>query len=283
MWEEDGTYTVRVTYGSDNMIETTFEFYTKQSIGPTTNIFEVDAGNRGTFDVSYTIRGGTVKDMLVDPDNFGLTVIIDSDIDGSITLDLPRASIDAKKSDGSDDTFLVYIDGAEVPLEETVNSNSRKINIKFQGGDSDIEIIGNILFSGPIAPSSISVSVDESTYAIGDIISVSGKVFPATRIFVTLTIENPVGRNILTENLSSKSDGSFSTLIIAGGDGWEKSGKYSLNAQVGNTKSKTTFNFVLDESPPVEPKLPRPEEPTPLNQIQIISVESRLDGQTIEN
>ena len=145
LWKSGGTYTIRVTYGSDNMIETNFEFYTRQSVEETTNIFEVDAGTSGTFDVSYTIRGGTVKDMLVDPDNFALIVIVDSEIDGSITLDLPRASIDAKKNDGTDDTFLVFIDGAEVPLEETVNPNSRKIKIEFEEGDSDIEIIGTFV------------------------------------------------------------------------------------------------------------------------------------------
>ncbi len=83
--------------------------------------------------------------MLVDPDNFALIVIVDSEIDGSITLDLPRVSIDAKKNDGTDDTFLVFIDGAEVPLEETVNPNSRKIKIEFEEGDSDIEIIGTFV------------------------------------------------------------------------------------------------------------------------------------------
>ena len=145
LWQSDGTYTVRVSYGSDNMIETNFEFFTKQTVEAATDIFEVDAGTSGTFDVSYTIRGGTVKNMLVDPDNFALIVIVDSEIDGSITLDLPRASIDAKKSDGTDDTFLVFIDGAEVPLEETVNPNSRKIKIEFEEGDSDIEIIGTFV------------------------------------------------------------------------------------------------------------------------------------------
>ena len=145
LWKSDGTYTVRVSYGSDNMVETNFEFYTTQAVEATTDIFEVDAGTSGTFDVSYTIRGGTVKNMLVDPDIFALIVIVDSEIDGSITLDLPRESIDAKKSDGTDDTFLVFIDGAEVPLEETVNPDSRKIKIDFEEGDSDIEIIGTFV------------------------------------------------------------------------------------------------------------------------------------------
>ena len=145
LWKSSGTYTIRVSYGTSDTIETNFEFYTKQSVEETANIFEVDAGTSGTFDVSYTIRGGTVKDMLVDPDNFALIVIVDSEIDGSITLDLPRASIDAKKSDGTDDTFLVFIDGAEVPLEETANPNSRKIKIEFEEGDSDIEIIGTFV------------------------------------------------------------------------------------------------------------------------------------------
>jgi len=31
LWQSDGTYTVRVTYGSDNMVETNFEFFTKET------------------------------------------------------------------------------------------------------------------------------------------------------------------------------------------------------------------------------------------------------------
>ena len=145
LWKSDGTYTVRASYGT-KVIESNFEYFTKQAVTVRTNIFEVDAGASGTFDVDYTIRGGTVKDMIIDPDIFALIVIVDSETDGEITLDLPRNSIDAKKSDGSDDTFLVFIDGAEVRPEETSSTaDARTLTIEFEEGDSDIEIIGTFV------------------------------------------------------------------------------------------------------------------------------------------
>ena len=171
-WKKDGTYTIRANY-SGKTIETTIEFFSKQSVIETTNIFEVDAGSHGTFDIDYTIRGGTVKDMLVDTDIFALIVIIDSESDGSITLDLPRISIDSKKSDNTDDTFLVFIDGAEVRPEETsTTQTSRILKIEFEEGDSDIEIIGTF-----VVPEFGSIAILILFLAIISAIFVSSKKF----------------------------------------------------------------------------------------------------------
>ena len=63
-----------------------------------------------------------------------------------IDLDLPREFIGAEKQDGKDDTFIVLIDGVEVPYQESVvHSDSRVITINFEQGDSDIEIIGTYI------------------------------------------------------------------------------------------------------------------------------------------
>ena len=171
-WKKDGTYTIRANY-SGKIIETTIEFFSKQSVIETTNIFEVDAGAYGTFDVDYTIRGGTVKNMLIDSEIFALIVIIDSESDGSITLDLPRISIDAKKSDNTDDTFLIFIDGAEVRPEETsTTQTSRILKIDFEEGDSDIEIIGTF-----VVPEFGSIAILILFLAIISAIFVSSKKF----------------------------------------------------------------------------------------------------------
>jgi len=146
LWSKDGEYTVRASYGQGNIAEVSFDFITKQTVPETTNIFEVDAGGSGTFDVEYTIRGGVVVDMLIDSDIFALIAIIQSDDDGVLTVELPRDSIDAIKSDGNDDTFIILIDGVEVPYQEVLTkSDSRTITIEFEGGDSDIEIIGTFV------------------------------------------------------------------------------------------------------------------------------------------
>jgi len=145
-WQNEGDYIVRASYGESNITETNFEFFKQLAISDTSDFFEVDAGSSGTFDVEYIIRGGTVKDMIVDFEMFALVVIIESNSDGSIILDLPRESIDAKKSDGSDDLFIVQIDGVEVIYDESItNENTRTITIPFEDGDSDIKILGTFV------------------------------------------------------------------------------------------------------------------------------------------
>ncbi|MEK6944571.1 MAG: PEFG-CTERM sorting domain-containing protein, partial [Thermoproteota archaeon] len=98
-WAREGTYLVRAAY-SGNIAETNFEFKPAETGVTTTDLFEVDAGSFGTFDVSYTINGGTIKNIQVEPKILGLVVTIEVERDGIITLELPRSFIDAKKSDG---------------------------------------------------------------------------------------------------------------------------------------------------------------------------------------
>jgi len=103
-----------------------------------------------------------VKDMIVDSEIFALIVIIESTGDGSVTLDLPREFIDATKSDGSDDLFIILIDGIEVIYDESItNENTRTITIQFEQGDSDIEVIGTFIIPefGTIASLILAVSI----------------------------------------------------------------------------------------------------------------------------
>jgi predicted secreted protein with PEFG-CTERM motif len=145
LWSKTGEYTVKVIFGEGNIAETQFNFSPKTDTA-TASIFEVDAGNYGTFDVEYSIDGGIVKNMLVDEDIFALIVVIESTDDGSISLEIPREVLDAKKQDKTDDTFIIIIDGIEAPYQETItDSNSRIITINFEQGDSDIEIIGTTI------------------------------------------------------------------------------------------------------------------------------------------
>jgi predicted secreted protein with PEFG-CTERM motif len=143
LWKKAGDYVIRVSYGEGNIAESNFSYTPKSSVKETTTNFEVDAGSNGTFDVEYTIKGATIKDIVVDSDIFALIVQIESTDDGTITLELPREFIGAEKQDGKDDTFIILIDGIEVAyLESVVHSESRVITINFEEGDSDIEIIG---------------------------------------------------------------------------------------------------------------------------------------------
>ncbi len=143
-WQQEGEYIVRATYSEGNIAEAKFDFY-KKLPDPSIN-FEVDKpGDIGTFDVVYVIRGGTVKDIIVDEKFLELIVLIETETSGTITLDLPRSAIDAKTNDGKDDSWIVLIDGMETNYKEETQTESRIITINFEEGDSDIEIIGTFV------------------------------------------------------------------------------------------------------------------------------------------
>ncbi len=177
-WKSDGKYTVKATYGvSGNVYESSFDFQTKASAIITTQTFEVKAGDSGTFDIPYTLRGGTIKNIIVDPQILGLVVTIQADGDGTLTMDLGRKWIDAKTSVGDDDSFIIIIDGSEVQYQETSDADSRTITIQFQEGDSDIEIIGTQVIPefGPIAAIVLVLAITVT-------IAVSARKMPLLRI-----------------------------------------------------------------------------------------------------
>jgi len=105
-----------------------------------------DIENEKSFDVVVNMRGGKVIGTSIDAENLALIINIESDSDGSVMLDLPRKSFDAKKADGTDDTFVILIDEIEVPYQESqVGDNFRRITIDFKDGDSKIEIFGTFI------------------------------------------------------------------------------------------------------------------------------------------
>jgi len=87
----------------------------------------------------------------------------------------------------------------------------------------------------------LSIQTDLSSYQKGDIISISGKSNTSEKI--NITIENQNGQLVWSEQVSVKNDGRFSTLAIAGGTGWDKSGTFTIKVENNmETKSKT-FSF----------------------------------------
>ncbi len=171
LWKSNGTYTVKVQYGPPNVTaQASFTF--QSSLVPTSNVFQLkDPTSQQTFNVNYTISGGNVKTMTIDAQSLSVIASINSTSDGTITLQLPRALIDAKTNSGQDDAFIILIDGAEVkPQSESSDNNFRNLTIQFLKGDQDIEIIGTQIVPefGPIAALVLAI-------AIISIIAVSAK------------------------------------------------------------------------------------------------------------
>jgi len=87
------------------------------------------------------------------------------------------------------------------------------------------------------------VNVDQTTYQRADIISISGNSKSASTQSVVLSIENTNGVKIWNEIINPKNDGQFSTLVIAGGGGWENDGIYILKAVQDDLAGETEFKF----------------------------------------
>jgi len=148
MWKSQGEYVVKVTYGEGNIAETSFMYIPNSEVLTTANIFDVDAGSSGTFDLPYIIRGGTISDISIDENIFGLVVQINASDKGKIVLDLPRKYIDAEKQNGKDEVFIILVEKQNGDVvettyeEETSHSEIRTLTINFEKGDSEIQIIG---------------------------------------------------------------------------------------------------------------------------------------------
>ena len=148
LWGNDGTAIIRISYGSD-IAETTFDFFTQITEDDFSFNYEVNIPDAGTFDIPYTIKGGTVELISLNPNNLGIDVNINSNSDGYILLKIYRDYIDSTKSDGSDEDFIVLIstraDDALVQSEfRKIESTDafRTIEIPLKNGDEMISIIG---------------------------------------------------------------------------------------------------------------------------------------------
>lgn len=105
---------------------------------------------------------------------------------------------------------------------------------------------GDDASSSILAPSKTTgliLKTDVTSYGKGDIISISGSSNPSLGSTVKLSIQNPSGSVIWSEDVKIKSSGEYSTLTIAGGSGWETGGKYYLKAEHGTITKEVTINF----------------------------------------
>ena len=120
---------------------------------------------------SHSITNGKVLGIKADVQSKSLIVSIQTTGDGQLTIDLPRALIDAKKSDNqTDDQFFVLNDGQEAQFTETTTTTDRTLTIPFTDGTGQIEIIGTW-----IVPEFGTIAALVLAIAIISIIAVSAK------------------------------------------------------------------------------------------------------------
>ncbi len=147
LWRMPGEYLLVVQYGFKHVSAIT-HFQFEQASAPIAGTFNVKDLSRGqNFDLNYTITGGQVKSIVIDPSDISLVVQIDSINSGMIHLQVPRLLLDAKKPGNADESFLVFINDDEITTfhEGTSDYGYRYLDIPIVNGDSKIEIIGTVI------------------------------------------------------------------------------------------------------------------------------------------
>ncbi len=206
-------------------------------------------------------RHGDVKKLreirdTVRHDNF-ITTDDKNYVESLITTHLKNQPLDRFLSPKQSDTKIKLqaktITSSSSKNDSTSNFSSNKKIAMFSGVAAAIAIIVIAGFTVTnqtdiidLVPSTttepISVNVDQSTYQNADIISISG-ISSSNTEPIELSIVNNNGIKIWNETINPK-HGEFSTLVIAGGGGWENGGVYTLNVKQVDSDNKIEFKFV---------------------------------------
>jgi predicted secreted protein with PEFG-CTERM motif len=150
MWENEGTVIIKATYGKETN-ELSVEFFKKTGTQFMSS-FEVDIPNSGTFDVNYTMKGGVVKDIILNSDQLSLDILINTNTNGALDIEIPRNSLDSIDENGFDERFivLIYPSGEQNPIQTDFNEiattgESRSLYVPIKNGDTKIQIIGTMV------------------------------------------------------------------------------------------------------------------------------------------
>ena len=209
-------------------------------------------------------RHGDVKKLrevrdTIRHDNF-ITTEDKNYVESLITMHLKNQPLDKSLSRKQPDTKIKLrskptASSSDSPSNFTFNFSSSK-NIGILGGGGAAAVIAIIVLVGFPATDTpfdsvtssttnnpLLVNIDQTTYQRADIISISGDTNSYTKS-VELSIENTNGVKIWKETINPKNDGQFSTLIIAGGGGWENNGVYTLKAVQDDLASEIEFRII---------------------------------------
>ena len=105
-----------------------------------------------TSTISYQVIGGQILGVSVNPDTFSLKINLKANTAGTISVQIPRDMIDAKKLDGTDELYIVTDDKNIAKFNETKTNSYRTLVISFPANIGQISIYGTtVIPEFPIA------------------------------------------------------------------------------------------------------------------------------------
>jgi len=157
MWKYDGTYTIKVNYGSaekSNKAKVELTGGVAYTPDYSTSVPDVkcranDLSASGQC-IPYSISGGTVISATLNTNDNSIVININAEDDGILTIN-PSKTV-------QDGIFMVLVDGEEWDDVEIVNN---KVTVMFPAGAELIEIIGTFVIPefGTIAAMILAVAI----------------------------------------------------------------------------------------------------------------------------
>jgi len=158
LWKYDGTYTIKVNYGTaEKSNKVKVELTGGVAFTPSYSTPTVPAKQCGANDISasgqcipYSISGGVVTSATLNTNDNSIVINIDSDDDGILTIN-PSKTVQKG-------IFMVLVDGEEWDDVEIV---ANKVTVMFPAGTEQIEIIGTFVIPefGTIAAMILAVAI----------------------------------------------------------------------------------------------------------------------------
>ena len=150
LWSKDGEYILKVQSGAETrQFKTNFKLVpslTGSADKCTSDKISTLANNGRIYCIPYKISDGLVSTTKgkLNSDTKTITIDIQGQDIGTITLDIPRYILDSKSSDGGDSTFVIMVNGKMIEYQELESdSDSRQIKLDYSIGDkATFEIIG---------------------------------------------------------------------------------------------------------------------------------------------
>ena len=159
LWKYDGTYTIKVTYGTQEVYDTTQVVLTGGIIGMPKVTCDTNEFPASAQCIPFDISGAVVTSAWLNTDEKSLVVNINTNDDGMITINPSRNVISG--------IFMVLVDGEEW---DDVEINGNKVTVMFPYGAEQIEIIGTF-----VIPEFGTITALIFAVAIISIIAVSAK------------------------------------------------------------------------------------------------------------
>ena len=159
LWKHDGTYTIKVNYGTSQKSNKVFVELTGEASASSDNCSSSEIYLKGDYCVPYSISGGMVTGASINNNDKSIIVKISADEDGTLTLSPDESILKG--------IFMVLVDGQEW---DDVEISGNEVTVMFPAGAEKIEVIGTF-----VIPEFGTIAVMILAVAIISIIAVSAK------------------------------------------------------------------------------------------------------------